>query len=119
MALNASGAISLAGSTAGESIALELGESATATTTLNDSAVRTLADVSDGAIVMPTDFYGKATIVDAKQFAWGSGSQGKLGQGNTTTYSSPVQIGTDTNWIAITKQGSNGNFFKLAIKRAN
>ena len=59
MALNASGAISLAGSTAGESIALELGESATATTTLNDSAVRTLADVSDGAIVMPTDFTEK------------------------------------------------------------
>ena len=112
MALNASGAISLAGSTAGESIALELGESATATTTLNDSAVRTLADVSDGAIVMPTDFYGKATIVDAKQFAWGSGSQGKLGQGNTTTYSSPVQIGSLTDWAVV----SAGRDFTMFVK---
>jgi hypothetical protein len=60
MALNGSGPISLAGSTAGQSIALELGLSATGQISLNDAAVRTLAEVPSGAIIMPTNFYGKA-----------------------------------------------------------
>ena len=63
MTLNASGPISLGGSTAGQSINLELGRSATAQVSLNESAVRTLAGVPSGAIVMPTDFYGKSNIV--------------------------------------------------------
>lgn len=63
MTLNASGPISLGGSTAGQSINLELGRSATAQVSLNESAVRTLAGVPSGAIVMPTDFYGKSSIV--------------------------------------------------------
>lgn len=61
MPLNTSGPISLAGSTAGQSIALELGESATGTISLNDSAVRDLAGVASGAIVMPTNFYGASS----------------------------------------------------------
>lgn len=60
MPLNSSGPISLGGSTTGESINLELGKSATAQVSLNDSDVRTLAQVVSGAIVMPTDFWGKA-----------------------------------------------------------
>jgi len=61
MPLNNSGPISLGGSTAGQSIALELGQSATAQISLNDAAVRTLASVPSGAIVMPTNFYGKSS----------------------------------------------------------
>jgi hypothetical protein len=60
MALNGSGPISLAGSTAGQSIALELGLSATGTISLNTASVRTLAGVPSGAIIMPTNFYGKS-----------------------------------------------------------
>ena len=60
MALNSTGPISLGGSTTGQSIALELSLSATAAISLNDSAVRTLAGVASGAIVMPTNFYGKS-----------------------------------------------------------
>lgn len=59
MPLNTSGKISLAGSTAGESIAEELGQSATGNITLNDTNVRNLAQVASGEITMPTDFYGK------------------------------------------------------------
>jgi hypothetical protein len=62
MALNPSGAISLAGPTAGQSIAVELGVSATATISLNDTNVRTLAGVASGVIVMPTDFWGKSSV---------------------------------------------------------
>jgi hypothetical protein len=61
MALNPSGQISLAGSTAGESIAAELSLGPTTTITLNDTTVRTLAAVPSGAIAMPTDFWGKST----------------------------------------------------------
>jgi hypothetical protein len=60
MTLNASGAISLAGTTAGQSIEVELGGSGTAQISLNDSNVRTLAGVPSGAIIMPTNFWGKS-----------------------------------------------------------
>jgi hypothetical protein len=63
MTLNSSGPISLGGSTAGQSINLELGKSATATVSLNDTDVRTLAGVASGAIIVPTDFYGKSSVV--------------------------------------------------------
>lgn len=63
MALNSSGPISLGGSTAGQSINLELGKSATAQVSLNDTDVRTLAGVPSGTIIMPTNFYGKSSAV--------------------------------------------------------
>lgn len=59
MALNATGAISLAGTTTGQSIALELGLSGTAQITMNCTAVRTLAGVASGAITL-SNFYGKS-----------------------------------------------------------
>jgi hypothetical protein len=65
MTLNSSGPISLGGSTAGQSINLELGKSATATVSLNDTDVRTLAGVASGAIIVPTNFYGKSSVVIA------------------------------------------------------
>jgi hypothetical protein len=61
MALNASGPISLAGGTAGQSIALELGRSATTTTSLGESAVRTLLGVASGTIGMNSG-YGKSNV---------------------------------------------------------
>ena len=72
MALNASGPISLGGSTAGQSINLELGQSATAQVSLNDTNVRSLAGVASGAIVMPTNFYGKSTILDTQTITIGA-----------------------------------------------
>ena len=59
MTLNSSGAISLGGSTSGQSINLELAKSATSVVSLNDTDVRTLAGKASGSITMPTDFYGK------------------------------------------------------------
>lgn len=77
MPLNSSGPISLGGSTSGQSINLELGQSATAQVSMNDTNVRTLAGVASGAIIMPTNFYGKsaATVnfVDASVFASSGG----------------------------------------------
>jgi hypothetical protein len=65
MTLNSSGPISLGGSTAGQSINLELSQSATATISLNDANVRSLAGVASGAIIVPTNFYGKSAVTIA------------------------------------------------------
>jgi hypothetical protein len=62
MTLNASGPISLAGGTAGESVNLELNKSSTSTVSLDDVDVRTLAGVGSGTISL-YDFYGKSTYV--------------------------------------------------------
>jgi len=59
--LNASGPISLAGTTPGQSIELELGGNGTATISLLDTSVRTLAGVPSGPITMPTNFYSKSS----------------------------------------------------------
>lgn len=75
MALNSSGPISLGGATTGQSINLELGQSATATTSLNATNVRTLAGVASGAITMPTDFWGKSNLFS---FTLGAGTDVNL-----------------------------------------
>lgn len=63
MPLNTTGPISLGGPITGQSINLENGQSATATVSLNDAAVRSLAGVPSGVIIMPTNFYGKSNFV--------------------------------------------------------
>jgi hypothetical protein len=60
MALNSSGNISLGGAVTGQSIALELGLSGTATISLNDTVVRTLLGASSGQISMNLA-YGKSS----------------------------------------------------------
>ena len=65
MPLAASGTLSLAGTTSGQSIALELSKSATATITLNDTDVRALAGVTTPASTISiSNFYGKAAGID-------------------------------------------------------
>ena len=56
MPLNSSGAISIGGANTGQSINLELGRAATATSQMNESALRTLAGVASGAISL-SNFY--------------------------------------------------------------
>jgi alpha-tubulin suppressor-like RCC1 family protein len=51
---------------------------------------------------------------DDTLWAWGNGTNGKLGQNNTTSFSSPVQIGTGT-WKKIAAGGGTG----VAIKSDN
>ena len=63
MGLENSGSISIGGSTTGRSINLELGRSATATSSLGETALRDLAGVSSGAISI-YNFYGKSSLPD-------------------------------------------------------
>ena len=103
MPLNNSGPISLGGSTSGQSINLELGQSATAQVSLNDTNVRTLAGVASGAIIMPTNFYGKggATVNFIDVTVLASGASG-------------VSAGYRINPSAFDYQSVNGTFTALS-----
>ena len=61
MALESSGALSIGGSTLGRSINLEIGRVSTATSSLNETQLRELAEILSGTISI-ADFYGKASI---------------------------------------------------------
>lgn len=71
MALASSGTLSIGGSTSGRSINLELNRSATATSSLGESALRTLAGVSSGAISM-SNFYGASNALDTQTVTVGN-----------------------------------------------
>ena len=45
---------------------------------------------------------------DGTLWGWGYNNRGELGQNNRTAYSSPIQIGTDTDWNQV--GGNRGNF---------
>jgi alpha-tubulin suppressor-like RCC1 family protein len=45
-------------------------------------------------------------------WAWGYNAQGRLGLGNSASRSSPVQVGTDTDWAIVTA----GYIFAVAVK---
>jgi alpha-tubulin suppressor-like RCC1 family protein len=51
--------------------------------------------------VAATGYFTTAVKTDGTIWSWGNGSNGKLGLGNTTTYSSPKQIGALTNWQSV------------------
>jgi hypothetical protein len=61
MTLASSGEMSIGGSTSTRSINLELGRAAGATSSLGETALRTLAGVSSGAISI-SNFYGKSNF---------------------------------------------------------
>jgi len=86
MPLVSSGEISIGGSTTNRSINLELGRSATATSSLNESALRTLAGVSSGQISL-SSFYGKsnASVAISDQTAYNYSLVG-IGGTATATY---------------------------------
>lgn len=97
MALNLTGPISIGGATAGQSINLELGQSASATASLNDTNVRTLAGVASGAITMPTNFYGKSNAVPTGLFYSGYTISCQCVNKVTRINSCGTLIGAETN----------------------
>ena len=119
MALNPSGAISLAGPTAGQSIAVELGQSATATISLNDTSVRTLAQVPSGVIVMPTDFWGKSNITGIQRAIFGFGNALPVSLTNITNLvsntgvvaSNTPGVGTARSLLAAASYGGDKAIF--------
>jgi alpha-tubulin suppressor-like RCC1 family protein len=58
-----------------------------------------------------------ALKTDGTMWGWGQNSGGPLGQNSQTDYSSPIQIGSDTDWINIIG-GTNNNRGIVGIKEA-
>ena len=56
-----------------------------------------------------------AIKTDGTMWSWGSNPYGELGQNNRTNYSSPIQIGTGTNWNTVS---ANMDFWP-AIEKSN
>ena len=93
MALASSGTMSIGGTTTDRSINLELGRSATATSSLGETDLRDLAGVASGAIGMD-DFYGASAsqaftdITAGYRFFTYTGGRGSTQYGFNTGYNS-------------------------------
>ena len=53
---------------------------------------------------------------DGTLWAWGYNNLGQLGICNTTNQFTPVQVGTDTNWVDVVSGGSGDDQFTIATK---
>ena len=51
---------------------------------------------------------GSAVKTDGTLWSWGKNGEGNLGHNNRSDYSSPRQVGTDTNWGGVAGGGQNG-----------
>ncbi|MBP9686457.1 MAG: hypothetical protein KBD66_01495, partial [Candidatus Doudnabacteria bacterium] len=71
-----------------------------------DTNWQSVAGLAEGAV---------AIKADGTLWAWGGNSRGELGQGSTdnAAHSTPVQVGTDTNWQSVAHTHAN---YVLAIK---
>ena len=60
-------------------------------------------------------FYTGAIGINGTLWAWGRNNQGQLGNGTTVDYSSPIQVGSLTNWKQIdgTKGSGSATFFAI------
>jgi hypothetical protein len=109
MPLVSSGEISIGGSTTNRSINLELGRSATATSSLGETALRNLAGVSSGAISL-SSFYGKSSLA-AVLNAYGDASGIYLSDYYFNSYSyyseSSVDIVLNSNGTAQYRYGNS------------
>jgi hypothetical protein len=114
MPLNASGPISLAGSTVGQSIALEISQGATAQISLNDAAVRTLAGVASGAITMPTNFHGKSSSSGLSgTISYSIGAAGTSGPGAVNGGTGGATTITYTpSSVSLTANGGSGGVYQ-------
>jgi len=56
----------------------------------------------------------KAIKTDGTLWGWGNNQYGQLGQGNVSILSSPVQIGSNTDWDQVR---SFGNASTMAIQK--
>ena len=94
MALESSGSMSIGGSTSGRSINLELGRSATATSSLGETDLRDLAGVSSGAISM-SNFYGASSASPIDYYTGSEWSPGNINNPEAAFNSSATGSGSN------------------------
>lgn len=84
---------------------LGTGNTASASSPVQVGALTNWSSVSVGKQIQNT----WAIKTDGTLWAWGYNSVGQLGLGNTISYSSPVQVGTDEDWEKIQGGGSSSS----------
>jgi alpha-tubulin suppressor-like RCC1 family protein len=82
------------------------------TTTNRCIPVQTADIASDWKCVSAGDSHVLAVRANGTLWAWGTNSQGELGNNSTVNRSSPVQVGSATKWISV----SAGKCFSAAIR---
>jgi|GEM_PF-921742 len=93
----------------GRNVSGQLGDG---TTTNKSSPTRVGADTDWAYISAGGWGHSLAIKSDGTLWAWGCNDSGQLGDGTTTSKTSPVKIGTDTDWVAV----SGGYYYSLALK---
>ena len=113
MTLNATGPLSLGGSTVGQSVNLEIGRSATSIITLNDTPVRQIAQILSGTISM-ADLRGKSfTVATDVAVIGGGGNPGyplTAGGGGQVIFISPVLSPTQSYLATVNGVAAYSNF---------
>ena len=92
------------------------GELGTSNQTYYSSPVQVGALTNWAKVVASESNWTLALKTDGTLWAWGQNAFGQLGQGNTTYRSSPVQIGSNTNWANIA--ASSGGAFAITTAGA-
>ena len=65
------------------------------------------------------NFVSSAVKTDGTLWMWGSNASGQLGLNDTVNRSSPVQVGTDTNWSQTANVKHNEKLAVIALKTDN
>jgi alpha-tubulin suppressor-like RCC1 family protein len=81
-------------------------------TTYYSSPVQVGALTNWVQIASGSGYFALAVKTDGTLWSWGFGSSGRTAQGNTTTYSSPKQVGILTNWSYVSAGAGFGNAIK-------
>ena len=124
MTLAASGEMSIGGSTSTRSINLELSRAAGATSSLGETALRTLAGVSSGAISI-SNFYGKSSVTislssissnepfEAQALAPGEVAAVNLDFNSDGTWDATLEAfgSVDGNWATPTTAGIGSSYW--------
>ena len=63
--------------------------------------VPTLVDASKNWTAVAAGSNYSLGIADGALYAWGYNNRSQLGLGNTTQYTTPQQVGSDTDWVAV------------------
>lgn len=67
---------------------------------------------TDWVTVSAGNNHSHALKTNGTLWAWGYGSSGRLGTGNTSNQATPIQIGTDTDWSIVRAANGFSNFLK-------
>lgn len=110
MTLASSGTMSIGGTTTDRSINLELGRSATATSSMGEADLRTLAGSSPNTTISMSEFYGKSAFSGDKifdfQFRTGNTSY-RQASFSTTYWNAPSGYFSDYGSTTVTRYNNN------------